>query len=57
MFLDTDTGIEPGKADSVHVTKADLAEVWAALSADDILAVTMPSNKATQPTRHTRVRG
>ena len=39
VFLDPDTGIEPRKADAVHVAKADLAEVWAALSADDILAV------------------
>lgn len=39
VFLDPDTGIEPGKADSVHVTKKDMAEVWAVLSAKDILAV------------------
>lgn len=39
VFLDPDTGIEPGTADSVHVTKTDLAEVWAVLSAKDILAV------------------
>lgn len=39
VFLDPDTGIAPRKAKPVHVAKADLAEIWAALSADDILAV------------------
>ena len=39
VFLDPDTGIEPGKPASVHVTRADLADVWAVLSAKDILAV------------------
>jgi hypothetical protein len=38
VFLDPDTGIEPVKADSVHVTKADLAEIWAALLPNDVLA-------------------
>lgn len=39
VFLDPDTGIEPGKADAAHVAAADLREVWDALAEGDVLVV------------------
>lgn len=39
VFLDPDTGIEPGASGPEHVAKADLLAIWAALSAKAILAL------------------
>jgi hypothetical protein len=39
VFLDPDTGVIPGKAGPEHVTTADLAEIWSALLASDVLVV------------------
>jgi hypothetical protein len=39
VFLDPDTGIEPGKAGPEHVTGADVAEIWATLLVSDVLVV------------------
>lgn len=39
VFLDPDTGIEPGQLKPEHAAKADLEAVWSALSAKDVLAV------------------
>jgi hypothetical protein len=39
VFLDPDTGIAPAKKSPKHVTKADLMEIWKALSPNDVLAV------------------
>jgi len=32
VFVDPDTGIEPGNAKPEHVTRQDISEIWAALS-------------------------
>jgi hypothetical protein len=39
VFLDPDTGIEPGSAKAEHVTVADMREIWSVLQPDDILTV------------------
>jgi hypothetical protein len=39
VFLDPDTGIEPGTATVQHVTEQDIGEIWNQLTVDDMLLV------------------
>jgi len=39
VFLDPDTGIEPGTAKAEHVTIKDIKEIWEALKPHDWLAI------------------
>lgn len=48
VFLDPDTGIEPGRAEPEHVTRQDIGEIWAALSPGDILAVYQHADRTTR---------
>lgn len=47
VFLDPDTGIEPGDAGPEHVTKADAAEVWSALGPGDLLVIYQHADRTT----------
>ncbi len=39
VFLDPDTGIEPASAKPEHATRLDIAQVWADLVTQDVLAI------------------
>jgi hypothetical protein len=45
VFLDPDTGIDPGSAEAAHVTGQDIEEIWAVLTPGDILAVYQHSDR------------
>lgn len=45
VFLDPDTGIEPGTAGPEHVTKTDAEKIWFALVAGDVLVIYQHANR------------
>ncbi len=47
VFVDPDTGIEPGNASPEHVTRQDISEIWTTLSAGDLLAIYQHADRTT----------
>jgi hypothetical protein len=47
VFLDPDTGMAPSTSGPQHVTQADAAEIWGALSVGDLLVVYQHGDRTT----------